>query len=166
MYIYININIYIYIYIYIFNFNYFQTKILPIIYLYCWVPCHTNPFIPKISFSNSSYCLLYSSYGVSWGNLVLDQLTIPLSDIFLSSHSSAWRKEKFFLGHPRQCKGLMQSSLLVDRTQLICTLQISLQISNLRLWWVRHLFQFSTLWFFSSFFWHKICAGTSKQKVI
>ena len=37
-----------------------------------------NPFTPKISFSNSPFCLLYNSYDVSLENFVLDQLLIPL----------------------------------------------------------------------------------------
>ena len=36
-----------------------------------------NPLTSKISFSNSPYCLPYSSCDVSLENLVLDQLMIP-----------------------------------------------------------------------------------------
>ena len=41
-----------------------------------------NPFIPKISFSDSPYSLPYNYYGVSWENLVFDQLIIPKSMFF------------------------------------------------------------------------------------
>ena len=36
-----------------------------------------NPLTSKISFSNSPYCLPYSSCDVSLENLVMDRLIIP-----------------------------------------------------------------------------------------
>ena len=36
-----------------------------------------NPLTPKISFSNSPFCLPYGSCDVSFENLVMDQLIIP-----------------------------------------------------------------------------------------
>ena len=36
-----------------------------------------NPLTPKISFSNSPYCLPYNSCDISMENLVLEQLIIP-----------------------------------------------------------------------------------------
>ena len=46
-----------------------------------------NPLTPKISFSNSPYCLPYSSCDVSLENLVMDRLIIPELRFFLYSHN-------------------------------------------------------------------------------
>ena len=82
-------------------------------------PCWFNPFIPNISFSNSSLCLPYNSHDIGSENLVLHQLLIPLLIFYwyFSLLSSLvclilyWMiynnycKEKFFLGHSWELKG-------------------------------------------------------------
>ena len=82
---------------------------------------HAWPFHSQDLISNSPYCLLYSSCGVSSENLVLDQLIIPWLIFFcilitcILDHIKAvtiflifikftillywWCKEKFCLGH-------------------------------------------------------------------
>ena len=48
---------------------------------------HIELFNTQDLISNSPYCLPYTSCDVSLENLVLDQLIIPLTNIFLYSHN-------------------------------------------------------------------------------
>ena len=48
---------------------------------------HIELFNTQDLISNSPYCLPYTSCDVSLENLVLDQLIIPLINIFLYSHN-------------------------------------------------------------------------------
>ena len=70
-----------------------------------------NLFYSHDHTSNSPYSLPYNSYYVSWENLVLDRQILPLIEIFSLFSSLVclilywYCKEKFCLGHSRECEG-------------------------------------------------------------
>ena len=52
-----------------------------------WKPLHLDPFHSQISLIIVlTQCFLFNSYDVVWESLVLDQVIIPVIDIFLYSH--------------------------------------------------------------------------------